>query len=198
MGDFVASYRESEMRTNFKKRLGLIGAAAIAMIVNTPASAAQYLFNFSGNGFFGGTLNGSGTLTTNDVSFINALNGYTAQTITGITGTFNGSAITGLAPGFSGANNLFYLTGPFFVDGNGLGFTTAAGISANLFITNDTSYRVNTQGAGLLTGLVTASASQVVPSVPEPATWAMMLLGFGAIGFSVRRSRRRTPLMQAA
>lgn len=26
--------------------------------------------------------------------------------------------------------------------------------------------------------------------VPEPATWAMMLLGFGAVGFSMRRRRR--------
>lgn len=184
------------MRNVLKKRLGLIGAAAIAMVVSTPASATQYLFNFSGTGFFGGTLNGSGTLTTDDNSFVNALNGYTAQNITGITGTFNGSTITGLAPGFFGANNLFYLSGPFFVDGNGLGFTTASGVSANLFVTNDTSYRVNTQGAGLLTGLVTASASAVTPAVPEPATWAMMLLGFGAIGVSLRR-RRRATLIQA-
>ena len=27
-------------------------------------------------------------------------------------------------------------------------------------------------------------------AVPEPATWAMMLLGFGAIGFAMRRKRR--------
>ena len=27
-------------------------------------------------------------------------------------------------------------------------------------------------------------------AVPEPATWAMMLLGFGAIGFAMRRHRR--------
>jgi hypothetical protein len=26
-------------------------------------------------------------------------------------------------------------------------------------------------------------------AVPEPGTWAMMLLGFGAIGFSMRRRR---------
>jgi hypothetical protein len=26
-------------------------------------------------------------------------------------------------------------------------------------------------------------------AVPEPSTWAMMLLGFGAIGASMRRSR---------
>ena len=32
-------------------------------------------------------------------------------------------------------------------------------------------------------------------SVPEPATWAMMVLGFGAAGFAVRRSRRRKELV---
>lgn len=175
----------------------LLGAAAIALLASAPATAAQYLFNFTGSGFFGGTLNGTGTVSTNDVSFVNALNGYTAQSITGISGTFNGSPITGLAPGLFGANNLFYLTGPFFVDGNGLGFTTASGVSANLFVTNDTSYRVNTQGAGLLTGLVTASASPVASAVPEPATWAMMLLGFAGIGVSFRR-RRPAALRQAA
>lgn len=30
-----------------------------------------------------------------------------------------------------------------------------------------------------------------VSAVPEPATWAMMLFGFGAMGASLRRSRRR-------
>lgn len=30
------------------------------------------------------------------------------------------------------------------------------------------------------------------PAVPEPATWAMMLLGFGAIGFGMRRRRSDT------
>jgi hypothetical protein len=29
-------------------------------------------------------------------------------------------------------------------------------------------------------------------AVPEPATWAMMLLGFGATGFAMRRKRRET------
>ena len=33
---------------------------------------------------------------------------------------------------------------------------------------------------------------QVVEGVPEPATWAMMLLGFGAIGASMRLRRRET------
>jgi choice-of-anchor C domain-containing protein len=35
-------------------------------------------------------------------------------------------------------------------------------------------------------------------AVPEPATWAMMLLGFGAIGFGMRRRRKSLALTQAA
>jgi hypothetical protein len=33
----------------------------------------------------------------------------------------------------------------------------------------------------------------VQPSVPEPSTWAMMLIGFGAVGFGMRR-RKQTKL----
>lgn len=36
------------------------------------------------------------------------------------------------------------------------------------------------------------SAAPKTPAVPEPATWAMMLLGFGAIGFGMRRRRLDT------
>ena len=35
-------------------------------------------------------------------------------------------------------------------------------------------------------------------AVPEPGTWAMMLLGFGAIGVSIRRRRGKPALMQIA
>jgi hypothetical protein len=38
----------------------------------------------------------------------------------------------------------------------------------------------NTSGPGTLFGSVTAGA------VPEPATWAMFLMGFGAVGYSMR------------
>ncbi|WP_114227940.1 MULTISPECIES: FxDxF family PEP-CTERM protein [Sphingomonas] len=36
------------------------------------------------------------------------------------------------------------------------------------------------------------------PAVPEPATWALMLLGFGAVGFSMRRRQAGSFLQQAA
>jgi hypothetical protein len=49
-----------------------------------------------------------------------------------------------------------------------------------------TSDLVNADG---LTGNVGATLVNT-PSVPEPATWAMMLIGFGATGVAMRRTRR--------
>ena len=43
------------------------------------------------------------------------------------------------------------------------------------------------RSTGALAGTITLNA------VPEPGTWTtMMLLGFGAAGFTIRRQRRRT------
>jgi hypothetical protein len=50
-------------------------------------------------------------------------------------------------------------------------------------------------------GTVTSAVGYGTPAVPEPATWAMMLLGFGGIGMATRRNRSRrsgTALMQIA
>ena len=48
-------------------------------------------------------------------------------------------------------------------------------------------------GKNYLLGSVT-----LTPAVPEPATWAMMLVGFGGIGFTMRRRRTSTSLYQIA
>lgn len=50
-------------------------------------------------------------------------------------------------------------------------------------------------GDGAFGGNINLNA---VAAVPEPGTWAMMLLGFGAIGFSMRRGRRVKAIPQIA
>jgi hypothetical protein len=48
-----------------------------------------------------------------------------------------------------------------------------------------------------LTPAASLNLQTAVAAVPEPATWAMILMGFGAIGFASRR-RRQPSLPQAA
>jgi outer membrane lipase/esterase len=42
------------------------------------------------------------------------------------------------------------------------------------------------------------SLSSLIAPVPEPSTWAMLIIGFGAIGFSVRRTRSTVILRRAS
>ena len=164
-----------------KKIIGGALAGLLAIGIAAPASAAQYMFDFSAT-----EQAGSGTVTTSSPIF--ASRGYTAQTITGITGTYNGSTITELIAGLFGSDNLYYLTGPSFVDGSGLGFGTSAGNQVNLFYQDSApSYRVNTFNP-FGSVFVTARSSVAAGAVPEPATWMMMLAGFAAVGFAMRRA----------
>ena len=55
-----------------------------------------------------------------------------------------------------------------------------------------------TSGSPAPNGNVLLGSLDVTPSVPEPATWAMMLVGFGAVGFSLRRKRRAGLIKQIA
>ena len=63
---------------------------------------------------------------------------------------------------------------------------------------NGTAFYAIDAGTGLdqITLAYNASSSAVLYStgasaVPEPATWAMMLIGFGAVGYSLRRRERK-------
>jgi hypothetical protein len=54
---------------------------------------------------------------------------------------------------------------------------------------------------GVAGGLINVGSGPVVTppgGVPEPGTWALMLLGFGAIGASLRRRRSARPQLAAA
>ena len=48
----------------------------------------------------------------------------------------------------------------------------------------------NGTGDGLITGSLTFTASQAPGGVPEPATWALLILGFGTVGGAMRRRSR--------
>lgn len=162
----------------------------------TPAAASVFAWDFTGSGY-----TASGTLTTNDSNSIaNPLPCATCADgpgflVTGITGTINGSTITGVAAlnSFFFNDNRFYSqTSNGALDFAGLGFTTAtntykifAGDWAGSI--DQTYLMVNGDTAVNLSRPIEGNARLISGPVPEPATWAMMLVGFGAIGATMRR-----------
>ena len=82
--------------------------------------------------------------------------------------------------------------------GNGTLSFTFAGPQTSVTLDN---FFIRYQGfttTNILGQTVTSAVGVGTPPVPEPATWAMMLVGFGGIGMMMRRRRRNTVLPQLA
>ena len=124
-----------------------------------------------------------------------------SQTFSGVTAdsiTFNGDGYFHNHGGGAGFNIFAIINGTSQTI-----FSYAPGSSTSYY--NLSSLGPISFGGGLVTGISISSTSYVgnafhsfanesfdlnlVGSVPEPGTWAMMLLGFGAIGFAMRRRK---------
>jgi hypothetical protein len=123
--------------------------------------------------------NGSNYNAGNFAPFASGVNAVLILT-SGQTGTLNFVANGGNAPLFS-----FDLTGLFTADGQG------ALPGGGLTLTNSTQIDGTTIAAG-------SAGTLAVAAVPEPGTWAMMILGFGAMGVAMRRRRTLSALPQMA
>ena len=172
-------------------------ALLVSPVFAAPASAATYVGNFS-------SLGSQGSPSASGLYFFTGHSA--AQTLTG-TGL---SSVGGLTLQTNAGRNGNYATQPitfgFTLNGLSIGSTT--------FNPGDSATRLLTFNFGTITTLgqnytLTASVTQGVEfgagaiqfatnapltliegtagAVPEPATWAMMMLGFGMVGFGVRR-----------
>ena len=78
-----------------------------------------------------------------------------------------------------------------------LTFGFLSGLNFNPNINN--TYQIDlTAGGNTVTSFAQLGTGAGPGAVPEPATWSMMLIGFGAMGVSLRRRRRTSNLLQAA
>jgi hypothetical protein len=93
--------------------------------------------------------------------------------------------------------------GSFSADSRvGFDVFSGAGTNTAYLALNDAFYTVDlSTGGATLIGSIGASNVRGLTlqlGVPEPATWALMIIGFGAIGASMRSSRRKGASLAAA
>ncbi len=163
-------------------------AAAAAIVAATPASAATLLFELSGS------RSATFTLQSNPVvpDRVNSqpILGGSQIFFNNVAGTFNGMERTANV-NFGSGNILAALN----ITGAGLPFTQFGGTDVFSFVDGSPVFQTGTfQFTGLATGRSTLVISEVAQAIPEPATWAMMLIGFAFVGATARAARRRTKL----
>lgn len=187
------------------KQKTLIVAALASAAAVVPAHAADFVFNYTADADYSdplGPISATIHLTTSDV--LNALGGYD---ILSASGMIDGAAILGLKPNptqpdFSGDgiflyNNVVFLAGApldsygFVV--NTVGHEFNFGYDGNeaggyIAISVDGSTHVNGLGETVPNYRITVGNGSLA-AVPEPASWATMLAGFGLAGTAMRRRR---------
>jgi hypothetical protein len=170
-----------------------LAAAALLAISATCASADLYDFQFTG-----GLSSITGTFTVANGNEITAITGTEtdqagSSTITGILPNPNFPGESANANGLFW-DNVFSATAPYLTY-NGVGFTAQEGL---LSLPLALWYNAGSS-AYVITGDLTAfgqdvknldSGTLTVTAVPEPATWAMFLAGFAALGFAASRRAR--------
>jgi hypothetical protein len=167
-----------------KHSLLLCALALSTAFAGAPASAQLLTFNLTGSRTATFTLESS------------APNSFTSNALTGNQIFFNN--VTGTFGGTAGTANISFgtnLIADLNIQSTNLGFTQLSG-PGDLFsgppsnpIFNLGTFNLS---GGFTAGPATLTITQApVAAVPEPSTWAMMLLGFGAIGASMRHRRQR-------
>ncbi len=179
-----------------KKSLFTVAAVLLLTTATAPALAAQMIdLSFNGEG-----VAAMATLTISDDAV--SVNGRDAYTVTGITGSRNGIEITGLnyefPVNFGGPDQFLFLTEAPFTD-LGLSYNLSDGSFGNIYYSSGFSEGISfdlvtapfgSEAEYTLTNLRPASVGPVTGAVPEPATWALMMVGFGVAGATIRRQRK--------
>ena len=167
-----------------------LGAALLVGLIASPASAALYNFNYLGAG--GATGPGGPATFTIDSTTGTVLNA--GQVDFNVTGLFNGitqtvEVIFGKPYSFAGLFDLF--PPDLQILGSNLGaFEQFSGPDLFTGPTSAPSFNIGTfQLSSIASGPATLTISAVA-AVPEPSTWAMMVLGFAGVGFMAYRRKR--------
>lgn len=165
---------------------------------NTNAVGAVSIPSFTFSGFSGIISNGTlgvfnNTTAGNQAAFVQSYLGTGSQINWFLSG-LNQGQLYRLT--FSNAGSLIVPTASFTVSGLGLASTsftpgTVYATNSLYFLADNASGFVSFSVQGAPGNAATALDAFSVTAVPEPATWAMMLAGFGMIGFGMRSRRKQ-------
>ena len=192
-------------------RVGFLAAgfAATLALAASQAKASTWMLNNVSTG--GAPMTADLTLTAADT--LNAVGGFD---VNGLSGAVNGDAVTRLLanpsqpPWSHSADGLFVIENVFFqaaphVSSYGLFFAGASANEYNPFSDNASTnelypvqsgvgYLANSAGTLAIAAAFPPERNPLLGGVPEPATWALMIVGFGAVGAQLRRRRNRAAL----
>ncbi len=113
--------------------------------------------------------------------------GYIEFNLTEVGGLGNATTVT--------INALDQFGNPFSVSSSvGNGQNAFSALASNGEVIRSISFNSSPNGFADIRQIRITPAIGTAP-VPEPATWAMMLVGFGAAGVAMRRTRRRKQLL---
>ena len=158
---------------------------AVAAIALPGVAAAAVTYNLTLTDASAPAYSGTGVLTVDFAASATGLTQYTASQVSGLSGTIDGQTFTA-APGAVSAVQ--------FQDGQirDITFSQEIGASPNRYDLQMTSRYQFSYNNELSNAYGTISASPAGPSaVPEPAAWALMIVGLGLTGAFLRRRHGR-------
>ena len=145
------------------------------------------------------TLDGSSNVDLLGSAYTNSVFGATTTTLFGID-AFTDALVRSTNPN-GGIYTNVGLLGLTLGSTDLLGFDISGFSGAGFFSVNTNFYGIDlgTGRASLIGGLGAQGITGItIAAVPEPGTWAMMLLGFGGMGVALRRRRRPAMRLQTA
>ena len=169
-----------------------IGARFISLVIAlaapTFAGAQTLTYNVAGTFVGGSVLSGSFTFDPTKNSFAQ----YSNVNLTA-SGIGTGTDIGGIGPYYANQTNGIFGIGTSLAPNDiqlNIGFNAIhngdnlIAITSSVLNASDTYYYLNNRQVGLVSGTISPA---VTAAVPEPATWALMVFGMGAVGFGMRR-----------
>ena len=202
-------------------RLKCLAAACLLALTTVSANATTFDWSLAGDPNFG--ITGSGTLTASASGLVDSISGSVSDTCTAgtpcvpqfrnIIGLLTPHQTYASIGDIGGDNLVFPAPASPFLDSQGLVFSVGGvgadpcsfasgcymqilyapnGFGGAPFFLPQYALSVSNAGSNPVDFVLTA---EVAGSVPEPSTWAMLILGFAGIGFMAYRRKSNPALM---